>query len=127
MFISIAKRWEKTTETNVQESAKCLDLLKEESKLDLKIEDTVTEDVTHYVAKMSEDKVVEKGDLNYYLALVGGKWIVSFKCGLKLCFTMMIQRDPSAHIQGGAGGQIHGLVETDLDVAQLGKQRNTVN
>ena len=71
---------EKVTETNVQESAKCLDLLKEESKLDLKIEDTVTEDVTHYVAKGSEDKVVEKGDLSYYLALVGGKWIVSFKC-----------------------------------------------
>ena len=55
-------------------------MAKEESKLGLRIEPNVTEDVTHYVVKESPERVVEKADLNYYVALVTGKWIVSFKC-----------------------------------------------
>ena len=55
-------------------------MAKQESKLGLRMEANVTEDVTHYVVKESPERVVEKADLNYYVALVTGKWIVSFKC-----------------------------------------------
>ena len=61
-----------------------MELFKEQSRLGFKIEATVTEDVTHYVAReCEEERVVESGSLNYYLALVSGKWIVSFKCELQ--------------------------------------------
>ena len=33
----------------------------------------------------------------------------------------------SETLQGGAGGLKHGLVETDLDVAEIGTQRNVDN
>ena len=61
-------------------------MVKEESELGFRIEANVTEDVTHYVAKECEDMVVEKGDLSYYLALVSGKSIVSFKCKSHLLY-----------------------------------------
>lgn len=55
--------------------------LKEATKiLDFRLESKVIGEVTHFVVPVSKDRVMEAPGLDYYLALMTGKWIVTFQC-----------------------------------------------
>ena len=74
--------------------------------------------IVHVVAKGAETAILPKGEAINDVLTEGG---------VHSCHRRRRREGGCFNLQGGAGGLKHGMVEADLDVADIGKQWNAVN
>ncbi len=61
--------------------AKQMARVKEAAKrFNCKVESKLTDDATHLIVGNAADKVIERPKVDYYVAMMRGRWIVEFNC-----------------------------------------------